>query len=104
MEEEFSLYLIEPGSRPPFPAIARYLWGKQDFDSDGNSRHSNDDQWTELTIICRSTNNERLDIDPVSENPLVLKISSTSSLLVPKVAQFLVANSGGTICTEWSNT
>jgi len=104
MEEEFSLYLIAPGSRPPFPAVARYLWGKDDFDSDGNSRHPNDDQWTELTIICRSTNSERLDIDPVSENPLVLKISSTSSSLVQKIAQLLVASSGGTICTEWPNT
>ncbi len=104
MEEKFSLYLIEPGSRPPFSAVAHYLWGKEDFDSDGNSRHPNDDQWTELTVIRRPTNSERLDIDPVSENPLVLKISSTSSSLARKGAQFLVANSGGTICAEWPRT
>lgn len=104
MEEKFSLYLVELGPRPPFSSIANYLWGEMDFDSDGNSNHANDSQWTELTIERRSTDSERLDIDPVSESPLVFIISSTSAEIVRKVAQFLVANSGGVIHTEWPYT
>ena len=104
MEERFTLYLVEPGLRPPFPSVAHYLWGNVDFDSDGNSSHANDNQWTELTVIRRSIDRERLDIDPVSENPLVLVISSTSAGLVHEAAQFLQINSGGVICTEWPHT
>lgn len=67
MEEKFSLYVMEPGSRPQFPAVAHYVWGMETIDSDDSSRQPNDNHWTELTIIRCSTNSERLDIGPVSD-------------------------------------
>lgn len=46
-----------------------------DFDSDGDSRSAQDGDWTELTLERPGYPEERVDIDPVSTDPLVLKVA-----------------------------
>ena len=101
MANKFSLYLVEPGPRPAFTSLAHHLWAERDFDSDGNSRHINDSEWTELTLTLRPGHIERVDIDPLSESPLVLVISSSSNELAQRTALFLAERTHGTICSEW---
>lgn len=98
MSDETILYLVSPGPRPAFYKIAAFLWGADaDFDSDGNSEYPEDTSWTALTLTLRSQAEPRVDIDPVTENPLVLKITSDSADLVTKTAAFLQSVSGGTV-------
>ena len=101
MAEKFDFYLVKPGPRPKFVSVARRLWGADDFDSDGNSRNAEDNQWTELTLIRRPDYIERIDIYPISEKPLVLMISSSSSTLAQQAALFLAETTNGTIYSEW---
>jgi hypothetical protein len=96
------LFLIEPGPRPPFARIAELLWGAgADFDSDGNSNRPDDTSWTELTIQRRATFDERIDIDQVSEDPLVLKIASSSESLVRRVATYLADECSASVVAQW---
>ena len=95
-------FLAEPGPRPPFSDLAEYLWGKGvDFDSDGNSTFPQDGSWTELTIQRRPDYLERVDIDPVSVHPLVLKVYSSSEDMVERVVRFLEQSCGGSVLTNW---
>jgi hypothetical protein len=51
--------------------------------------------WTELTVQRRVPPEERVDIDPVSEDPLVLKVVASSESLARRAAEFLrVATNG----------
>lgn len=85
-----------PGPRPSFYKVAEHIWGKAcDIDSDGNSQTPQDRQWTELTIELRGIAEQRVDIYPVSTEPLILQVCSSSAPLAQKVAQFVVACSGG---------
>ena len=85
MGKSNALYLVNPGLRPPFGSVAEHLWGSGvDFDSDGNSSTPGDTSWTEFTIQRRPRYDERIAIDPISENPLVLKVMSSSSGLVER--------------------
>lgn len=87
-----------PGPRPAFYLVAEHLWGTRcNVDSDGDSRSAADDQWTELTLILRADNTQRLDIDPLSRAPLVLAICSRQAELGHRAAQFLQAHCGGTL-------
>ena len=97
---ESALYLVRPGPRPPFVLVAHHLWGDADIDSDGNSSTPDDTECTELTLIRRPDNDERVDIDLASESPLVLKIHSESLTLAKRTADFLAQHTGGTVSTE----
>jgi hypothetical protein len=66
-----------------------------DFDSDGNSAALEDRNWTELTVVRRDHPVERIDIDPVSEEPLVLKVVSDTRELALRAAEFLADATGG---------
>jgi hypothetical protein len=90
--------ISNPGPRPPFRELAHYLWGEVDFDSDGNA--DVDPNWTELTLTRRPNYDERVDIDPVSENPLVLKIISSTPGLAQKTAEYLVKICGGELLVD----
>jgi hypothetical protein len=84
------------GARPPFRAVAEHLWGAGvDFDSDGNSAGAEDTTWTELTIAKRPDCEERVDVDPISEAPLILRVVSSSRDLALRTASFLAARSDG---------
>jgi hypothetical protein len=78
------------GPRPSFSEVAEDLWGGGvEFDSDGNSTAPDDAHWTELIIQRRQPPLERVDIDPVSDSPLVLRIVASSDLLAQRAAEFL---------------
>jgi hypothetical protein len=90
-------FLVEiHGPRPPYGRVAEQLWGTGvDFDSDGNSASAEDPNWTELTVIRRPEHIDRVDVDPVSESPLVLRVSSPSRDLALLVATFLADEAEG---------
>ena len=77
------------GPLPPYYKIAYSLWGQgADFDSDGNSYDPESTSWTELSLILRSDENQRIDIDSLEgKNSLMLRTTSTE--LKEKVMQFL---------------
>lgn len=99
MDAEVVLYLVNPGPRPAYHKIADHLWGPgADIDSDGNSKTSEDETWTELTLMLRAgSNDQTVNVDPVSESPLVLAVRSPSKLLAKKTVEFLSSFTGGQI-------
>ena len=83
------LYINPKLERPKFEDVAHFLWGEGvNLDSDGNSETPDDRNWTELILVNRNDGSERIDIDPVSYNPLILRIVDHKNL-VTKAAQFL---------------
>jgi hypothetical protein len=95
MTELFEFLIEVPGPRPPFGVLAEHLWGRGvDFDSDGDSVNAEDPNWTELTIT-RRPDIERVDIELVSQMPLVLKVASESRELALRAATFLAATTMG---------
>lgn len=95
MAHEF--ILSNPGLRPPYWAVAEHVWGAGcDFDSDGDSSVPDASDWTELTVILRSDECQRIDIDPVeAAEPFTLRIRSEDEQLAKKAAEFLAVRSGG---------
>lgn len=93
---EYLVNIVEPGLRPPFYQIAEHLWGSNcNIDSDGNSETPDDARWTELSIELRGGAGQRVDVDPISVEPLVLQVRSTSLHLAQEVARFIVRHCGG---------
>ena len=92
-------FIVETnGPRPPFGLVADHLWGAGvDIDSDGNSRRPDDHDWTELTVSRRPECIERVDVGPVSEAPLILKVRSESRDLAFRAATFIAAATNGRI-------
>jgi hypothetical protein len=78
------------GALPEYYAIAEYLWGKGvNIDSDGNSPYPESLCWTELTLILREDESQRVDIDPHDTLENTLIASSTSRSLLERVDTFL---------------
>lgn len=104
MTTKETFFLIEPGFRPAYYELAEYLWGADaGINSDGDSENPGDGEWTELTIELRRRPVERVDIDPVSREPLVLKVVSTTEGLARKAALYLQARSGGSVSSDQSD-
>ena len=88
MSTDHVIYIKIPGPRPPFFRIAEHLWGVGcDVDSDGNSRTPDDCEWTELSLVLRGDVGQRIDVDPVSFEPLVLLVRSPQESLSKRVAE-----------------
>ncbi|OZB57934.1 MAG: hypothetical protein B7X39_20365 [Lysobacterales bacterium 14-68-21] len=98
MTTEHIVHVKAPGIRPPYYLVAELLWGAGcDFDSDGNSHTPEDGEWTELSLVLRSDVGQRVDIDPVSTEPLVLGVRSTHESLASQAARFLALHTGGAL-------
>ena len=98
------LFLVNPGPRPPFGHVADHLWGAgSDVDTEGNSSDPNDSNWTELTVQARPDPDDlsRVDVVPVSESPLVLKVVASSAALAERVAEYLANHCKAEIVTQW---
>jgi hypothetical protein len=96
MSHDFIFCIKHPGLRPAYYLIAEHLWGLGcNIDSDGNSRTPDDTHWTELTLSLRGKSSVRIDIDPLSIDPLVLAVRSSQESLCRQAAQFIVNYSGG---------
>ncbi|MCW5300534.1 hypothetical protein DXT88_20395 [Herbaspirillum lusitanum] len=102
MHDDFFLYLESPGDRPAYYKIADFLWGKAaNIDSDGDSSHPDDTQWTEVSLILRSGNKQdQVHVDLVSVTPLVLKIRSPDSEITKRVAAYLQEVAGGVVSQQ----
>ena len=98
MAERFEIRVQVNGPRPPVMEVVEHLWGRNvNLDSDGDSRTADDQEWTELTLEQREGSRERVDVDPVSEQPLVLEVCSSSLQLARRVAEFLRDRTDGHI-------
>ena len=102
MTKRPTVLIAEPGPRPPYYEVAHHLWGRDcDFDSDGNSKTPDDTGWTELSVELRGSTGHgtghRVDIDPASVQPLVLKVSASSMELAERAARFIVGRAGGRV-------
>jgi len=99
------LFVVHPGPRPPIVRVAEHLWGVGvDFDSDGNSSQPNDTLWTELTLQRRPSYDQRVDVDPTSQDPLVLRVASDDAILTYKVANYLAEYCRATVVPDWPTT
>ncbi len=86
--EEIEIHII--GELPEFTKIAENLWGPDtDYDSDGDAINPKSISWSELTLIRRSDESQRIDIDPVNQNPKHLVVRSVSLELVQRVISYL---------------
>jgi hypothetical protein len=95
---DHSLQIIAPGPRPPYFQVAEHLWGIGcNIDSDGDSVTPEDRQWTELTVCLRSNPGQRVDIDPISNDPLILVVRSSDQSLCRQTAEFIASASGGEV-------
>src|SRR5579864_1148976 len=84
-------YFTAPYERPRFDLIKQFVWvnGEHiDTDTDGNSFRPDSTDWTELTVETRDYQ-ERFDVDPVQDDPLILKIRSEERYLAARVAYVL---------------
>ncbi|TBO27462.1 hypothetical protein EYS42_16810 [Aquabacterium lacunae] len=98
MPAQFELHIVAPGPRPAYYKVAEHLWGTGcDFDSDGDSAQPDDPSWTELTVTLRGQSSERVDIDPVSLQPLVLKVRAAHVALCRRAAAFVASYAGGSV-------
>lgn len=96
MSGRYELRVQVNGPRPSFVEVAEHLWGPGvDFDSDGDSTSPDDRRWKELTVELRTSPSERVDIDPVSETPLILKVVASSHSLAQRAAEFLRDRTNG---------
>jgi hypothetical protein len=98
-----SFFVRTPNPRPDFRSVAAFLWDeKHDFDSDGDCLYPADRNWTELTLDSRERKNESVDVDPVSDAPLTLKVRSERPHLAARVAYYLAIATDGVMSEEFS--
>ena len=86
------------GPRPPFGAVIDHLWDVgADVDSDGDSRTPHDRDWTELRVAKRPECSEVVEVSPVSESPMVLKVASDTKDLAERAAKFIARETKGRV-------
>jgi hypothetical protein len=91
-------WVKEPGPGGTFGQYNAFLWCHgQNCDTDGSSEDVSDRYWTELTIINREDESERVDVDPRPETPLTLEVRSARGYLAARLAYALTITTGGTL-------
>lgn len=89
MVEGLEVVVERIGPMPPYYLIADVLWGKdRDIDSDGDSSHPDDLDWSELTLVLRA-DGQRLEIDPLGNDRWQLRVKGSTRALVEKAIEFL---------------
>jgi hypothetical protein len=97
-------WIVAPGPRGAFTRYIAFLWeAGHNCDTDGNSESIDDHTWTELTLINRSNQAERVDIDPIDESPLILGVRSDREYLSARMAYAIAVTSGGTLIDPANN-
>jgi hypothetical protein len=93
-----SYFVQTQSNRPPLSCIAYFLWGPDaQFDSDGNALSPIDPNWTELILTNRVDEESRVDIRPVSTEPLVFEIKGSQRILAARVAYYLGMSTNGQV-------
>ncbi|MCR9201762.1 MAG: hypothetical protein NXI04_24210 [Planctomycetaceae bacterium] len=76
--------------RPDFRLVITYLW--HDFfnvDTDGDSYNPASRKWTQLYIRNRQDDSQIVDIDPATDDPLILRVESKQEYLATTIASLL---------------
>lgn len=101
MSENPKFYLKITNLRPDYRVMISLLWGDfEEVDTDGEGVNPAERDWTDLSVIRRSDDAQRIDIISVHREPLVLEISSPHPAIPPVIAYFLVHETGA----SWSTT
>lgn len=101
MNTDFTFFLNPKKERPDFRLIISWLWDDEhDTDTEGDSYNPASREWTELYIANRENKNEKIDIFPITKNPLLLEISATTKELAYKLVYFLSIQTEGNIFKE----
>lgn len=83
-------YLTNVGTRPDFRLVGDFIWGEgHNCKTDGNAVHPASREWTDLWIRSREVEAPDVEVEPASEDPLVMLVSSESSELAARMALFL---------------
>ena len=92
----FVVTLRNPGPRPPFYEVVDHVFGRDhEVDTDGNSLERDSTSWTELWVVSRENALLKLDIEPIGERPLALRVSGSTQAIVDRAARFLLEATGG---------
>jgi hypothetical protein len=103
-------YYVRP--RTPCPDVhklAAFLWeGNFSYYAEDNSTSAADDEsWTRLVLIHVEQPEQRVDITPVKEKPLVLHVNSAMKELSARTANFIANRTLGTVARyptgSWRN-
>ncbi|SIN80187.1 hypothetical protein SAMN05444166_0945 [Singulisphaera sp. GP187] len=95
------LYVLPGGPRPDYRLVLAFVWGDDaNCDTEGDSQHPADREWTELYAQKRSRPDEVFDVSPVGEHPLVLKVESSAEWLAAVVASMLAESSAGSVSDD----
>jgi len=102
LPQRYTIYVACPGERPFFGWMKNFVWVEEDVDTDtdGDSYPRDSRTWTELTMITRDERDERFDVDPVQQNPLILKVRSEIQELAARAAYALAVYTGGGVSKQ----
>ena len=97
-------FLTNIGTRPDFRLVVEFIWGEgHNCKTDGNARHPASREWTDLWIRSREVDASVVEVEPVSEDPLVLVVSSESPDLAARMALFLQEECGCLVQSDSEN-
>jgi hypothetical protein len=102
MTEKFEIKVKINHERPDFRVFASYFFGNDfhSYDSDGDSFTVTSRNWTELYMCFRENADLSFEIWPISENPLIVTVSSERPENAYRIAYFLARETNGVILDE----
>ena len=96
MKQPYSVRVECRGPRPEARAISIVAWDSStEVQLVGDFENPTDDSWSRLTVVRVDNPEQRIEIEPVSQEPLVLKISSNEKKCAHNVAFFIAMESHG---------
>jgi hypothetical protein len=96
MKEPYSIQVECRGPRPEAGAISIVAWGRPtEVHLAGDFEGPTDESWTRLSVVRVDNAEQRIDIEPVSREPLVLRVSSSEKKCADNVAFFIAMESHG---------
>lgn len=107
--DQISYYVRPRKSCPDVYKLASFLWeGDLSYYAEDNAISTIDDEsWTRLVLIRAKQPEQRVDVTPIKEKPLVLQVNSTSMELAARTANFIANRTLGTVARyptgSWRN-
>ena len=96
MTEPNSIQVECRGPRPDAGSISIVAWGgPTEVHLAGDFESPTDESWTRLSVVRADNPARRVDIEPVSREPLVLRVSSNEKKCADRVAFYIAMESHG---------
>ena len=96
MKELYSIHVECRGPRPEARAISIVAWDPStEVHLAGDFENPTDESWTRLSVVRVDNPERRVDIEPVSREPLVLRVSSNEKKCTDSVAFYIAMESHG---------